>query len=247
MPAQVIRVTPSAATASVKLRVSVATTVPVASVTSAYPIVSAAYTSPIANVTSAYPVANVAYILLVVGAYLDTTGRFKYTDDIFSAGDSTSLSTAKIADADTFALADDTTLSSSKTLSDTATLGDSVLTVLIFIREFADTASLADANTLLVSPAYSDTVTASETSALSIDKALTDSFALNDLSDAAGPTFSFADFTNNTVLASDSSVVDNAKGLLDLISLADSGTVTSQGYCDLTYFAEDYVGESRTF
>jgi len=229
MPAQIIGNSISAASSSVRLRASVATVI------------------PIAGVTSASPVANVAYILLVVGAYLDTTGRFKYTTDIFNIADSTSFSTAKVADADTFAVTDDTALSSSKSLDDTATLGDSVLTVLIFIREFADTASLADANTLLVSPAYSDTVAASETSALSIDKALTDSFALNDLSDAAGPTFSFADFTNNTVSASDSSVVDNAKGLSDLISLADSGTVTSQGYCDLTYFAEDYVGESRTF
>lgn len=202
---------------------------------------------PVAGVTSAYPVANVAYILLVVGAYLDTTGLFKYTTDIFNIADSASLSTAKVADADTFALSDDTTLSSSKSLDDTATLGDSVLTVLIFIRELTDTASLADANTLLVSPAYSDTVAASETSALSIDKALTDSFALNDLSDAAGPTFSFADFTNNTVSASDSSVVDNAKGLSDLLSLADSGTVSVQDYCDLTYFAEGYVGQSRNF
>ena len=229
MPAQIIGNNISAAFSSVKLRASVATIV------------------PIAGVTSAYPVANVAYILLVVGAYLDTTGRFKYTTDIFNIADSASLNTAKRADADIFALSDATTLNSSKTLADMATLGDSVLTVLIFIREFADTASLADANTLLVSPAYSDTVAASETSALSIDKALTDSFSLNDLSDAAGPTFSFADFTNNTVSASDSSVVDNAKGLSDLLSLADSGTVISQGYCDLTYFAEDYVGESRTF
>lgn len=229
MPAQIIGNSISAASSSVRLRASVATVI------------------PIAGVTSASPVANVAYILLVVGAYLDTTGRFKYTTDIFNIADSTSLSTAKVADADTFAVTDDTILSSSKTLADTATLSDSLLTVLIFIREFADTASLADANTLLVSPAYSDTIAASETSALSIDKALTDSFALNDLSDAAGPTFSFADFTNNTVLALDSPAIGNSKALSDLLSLADSGTVSVQDYCDLTYFAEDYVGESRTF
>ena len=229
MPAQVIGNSTSAATASVLLRASVATTV------------------PIAGVTSAYPVANVAYILLVVGAYLDTTGLFRYTTDVFGVADSASRSISKVADADTFAVADNTALSPSKTLADTATLSDSVLTVLVFIREFADTASLADAKTLLVSPAYSDTVTATEATAFSIDKTLADSFALNDLSDAAGPTFSFADFTNNTVSASDSSVVDNAKGLSDSLSSSDSGTVISQGYCDLTYFAEDYVGESRTF
>jgi hypothetical protein len=220
MPAQIIGDNISAASSSGRLRASVATIIPIAGVTSAYP---------------------------VVGAYLDSTGRFKYTTDIFSIADSTSLNTAKVADADTFALSDDTTLSSSKSLDDTATLSDSLLTVLIFIRDFADTASLADANTLLISSPYSDTVTVSETSALSIDKALTDSFALNDLSDAAGPTFSFADFTNNTVLALDSPAMDNSKALSDLLSLADSGTVSVQDYCDLTYFAEGYVGEARNF
>lgn len=126
-------------------------------------------------------------------------------------------------------------------------MGDSVVTVLIFIRDFADTASLADAKTLLVSPAYSDTFTTSETVAQSISKALSDSFALNDLSDAAGPEWSFSDYTNNIVSTSDSSVVSNDKGLSDSLSLADSGTLISQGYCDLTYFAEDYVGDYRTF
>ena len=229
MPAQVIGNSTSAATASVLLRASVATTV------------------PIAGVTSAYPVANVAYILLVVGAYLDTTGLFRYTTDVFGVADSASRSISKVADADTFAVADNTVLSSSKTLADTATMVDSLIAVLIFIRDFVDTANLADAKALLVSPAYSDTVTATEATAFSINKALADSFALNDLSDAAGPTFSFADFTNNTVSASDSAVVANAKGLSDSLSSSDSGTVISQGYCDLTYFAEDYVGESRTF
>lgn len=219
----------SATVASVKLRASVSTVI------------------PIVGLTRIYPVSEVAYILLAVSAYLDTTGQFKYTTDVFSVTDTTSLNTSKIADVDTFTTVDDTTRSTGKGLSDSATMGDSVLTVLVFIRDFTDTTSLADAKTLLVSPAYSDTFTTSETVARSLSKTLTDSFALNDLSDAAGPTWSFSDFTNNVVSTSDSTTVTNTKGLSDSLSSSDSGTLISQGYCDITYFAEDYVGESRTF
>ena len=219
----------SATVASVKLRASVSTVI------------------PIVGLTRIYPVSEVAYILLAVSAYLDTTGQFKYLTDLFSVTDTTSFSTSKIADVDTFTTVDDTTRSTGKGLSDSATIGDSVLTVLIFIRDFTGTTSLADAKTLLVSPAYSDTFTTSETVARSLSKTLTDSFALNDLSDAAGPTWSFSDFTNNVVSTSDITTVTNTKGLSDSLSSSDSGTLISQGYCDITYFAEDYVGESRTF
>lgn len=229
MAAQITGNSTSATVASVKLRASVSTVV------------------PIVGVTRVYPVSEVAYILLAVSAYLDTTGRFKYITDIFATADSTALSTNKVADADTFTLDDAATASTAKLLADTTALSDSVVTVLIFIRDFSDTASLADSKTLLISPAYSDTFSTNETVARSISKALADSFALNDLSDAAGPDWSFSDYTNNTVSTSDNSVVSNDKGLSDSFSLADSGTLISQGYCDITYFAEDYVGEFRTF
>jgi hypothetical protein len=202
---------------------------------------------PIVGLTRIYPVSEIAYILLAVSVYVDTTGQFNYTADVFNVTDTTSLSTSKIADADTFTTVDNIALNADKSLTDTTSLSDSVLTVLIFIRDFTDTASLADASTLLISPAYSDTFALSDTTATSIDKNLTDSFALNDLSDAAGPTFSFADFTNNVVSTLDSTEVTNAKELSDSLSSSDSGTLISQGYCDITYFAEDYVGESRTF
>jgi hypothetical protein len=219
----------SATVASVKLRASVSTVI------------------PIVGLTRIYPVSEVAYILLAVSAYLDTTGQFKYLTDLFSVSDAASLNTGKVPDADTFALTDSQILGTNKGITDTASVGDTVVTVLIFIRNFADTASPTDAKTLLISPAYSDTFTTSETTAFSISKALSDSFALNDLSDAAGPTWSFSDFTNNVVSTSDSTTVTNTKGLSDSLSSSDSGTLISQGYCDITYFAEDYVGESRTF
>ena len=185
MAAQITGNSTSASVAPVRLRASVSTVV------------------PLVGLTKAYPVADVAYILLATSAYLDTTGRFKYTTDIFSVADLAALNTGKIADADYVSFSDDQVFSTDKGLADTTAISDNFVAVLIFIREFNDTTSASDANTLLISPAYSDSVTTSETTAFSISKALADAFALNDLSDAAGPDWSFSDYTNNTVSTSD--------------------------------------------
>jgi hypothetical protein len=119
--------------------------------------------------------------------------------------------------------------------------------VLLGSKEFLDTTTVADNQAKFISPSYFENVISSDSSSLSIIKVFADSFALNDLSDVAGPTISFADFTNNVVSTSDSSVVASSKVFLDSFSLSDSGTVISQDYCDITYFLTDYVGESRTF
>jgi hypothetical protein len=229
MSARITGNSTAASVAPVKLRAGISTVV------------------PIVGLTRVIPVSEVAYILLAVGAYLDTTGRFKYTTDVFSIADAAALNTGKAADPDSFSVSDDYVLGTGKGLSDSAPITDNIVTVLIFIRNFADTTSLADAKTLLVAPAYSDSVSTSEAQVFSISKALADSFALNDLSDVAGPTWDFSDYTNNAVSTADSAVIAQDKGFSDSLSQADSGTVISQGYCDLTYFAEDYVGYNFTF
>lgn len=229
MSARITGNSTAASVAPVKLRAGISTVV------------------PIVGLTRVIPVSEVAYILLAVGAYLDTTGRFKYTTDVFSIADAAALSTSKTADADVFSVVDTPAITTAKGLADSAPVTDSVVTVLIFIRTFADTTSLADAKTLLISPTYSDSVGTSETLTRTFSKALADTFALNDLSDVAGPTWDFSDYTNNAVSTSDSTVITQDKGYSDSLSTADSGTLISQGYCDLTYFAEDYVGYNFTF
>jgi hypothetical protein len=54
------------------------------------------------------------------------------------------------------------------------------------------------------------------------------------------------DFAENGS-ASESAVKLTTKARSDSGSVSDSGDLRSQGYCDFTYFAEDYVGASRTF
>lgn len=54
------------------------------------------------------------------------------------------------------------------------------------------------------------------------------------------------DFAENGS-ASESAVKLTTKARSDSAAFTDSGNLRSQGYCDFTYFAEDYVGASRTF
>ena len=54
------------------------------------------------------------------------------------------------------------------------------------------------------------------------------------------------DFTENGG-ASESAVKLTTKARSDSAAFTDSGDLRSQSYCDFTYFAEDYVGASRTF
>jgi hypothetical protein len=229
MPAKVTGTSASAKVVSLKLRAGVSTV------------------APIVGTTKVYPVADISYILLAINAYLDTTGLFNYTADILNISDVSSLNIAKIADADAFTVPDNQTYSTDKALTDTTTINDSLVAVLIFIRDITETINLADTSPLLISPAYFETVTATDLNTLSIDKAFADSFALNDLTDTAGPLISFSDYTNNAVSTADDFALLNTKTFSESLSLADSGIVTKQDYCDITYFAEDYVGVSITF
>ena len=45
----------------------------------------------------------------------------------------------------------------------------------------------------------------------------------------------------------DGDVFDFGKRPSDTASITDAGSLRSQGYCDFTYFQEDFVGASRTF
>jgi hypothetical protein len=71
---------------------------------------------------------------------------------------------------------------------------------------------------------------------------------MNDTADLVdGVTYQTVKYITNVVFTSDTSTRAWDANKADSVSLASSGSLTSQSYCDLSYFAEDYVGESRTF
>jgi hypothetical protein len=93
-------------------------------------------------------------------------------------------------------------------------------------RYITDSVSVSDQFTQLLNKGVSDSVSTSDTSTRSPGKGLADSVSTGD---------SFSRTVNYNRNFSDSAVADS------------SGSLRSQGYCDFTYFAEDYVGYSRTF
>ena len=52
---------------------------------------------------------------------------------------------------------------------------------------------------------------------------------------------------SDDALISDLRVLTPGKTRTEQATLTDAGSLRSQGYCDFSYFAEDYVGASRTF
>jgi hypothetical protein len=159
-----LRATPVVVTAeasATRLRASLSVTNPVASARVAYARADVSAVTPSAAVSYVLPVSSIAYIELAVGMYVDETGRYRYITDTTTAVDSAALGYSKTATPDDFSIADVNTLSTDKGLSDSAVMSDTLVTVLIFIRQFTDTASPTDAPALFISPAYSDTVTTS--------------------------------------------------------------------------------------
>jgi len=113
-----------------------------------------------------------------------------------------------------------------------------------FIKNLTDTVNASDdaqvSNAKIESPTDGSNVT--DQAVIGFGKGLTESPT------AADAAFKgFIKGLTETPTATDSAVIVAGKALIDSTSASDAVTVISQGYCDITYFAEDYVGTSRTF
>ena len=215
--------------------------------TSVRPKVSVAVAFAVAGVSYALADATVYYVRPVLDAYLDTTGRFKFVMDTYSVGDSVSLRFAKNL-IHSVGVSDDETLAVDKSLNDSIGLTETFVRTLVFIRDFTDSFSFTDASTFAVDKALQDGFAFTEHTAFDVVKLLSDGVAMSDTSSAVdGSQYSFSKYITNVAFASDSTTVEAQKSLPETVSGVDSGYLRGQGYCDFTYFAEDYVGYSRTF
>jgi hypothetical protein len=210
------------------------------------PVITRSQVIPTATVAYTIPAADIAYINLFLDVAIDNSGLFRYTTESVVLTDGSVISFTK-SPTESISLADALFREMSLAKSDSVSLTDVLESLLVFVRLFQDTTSLSDVITKSFDLNKSESVVTSETLAFTFSKYLSDSFALNDLSDVNGTTISFADFTNNVVSSSDLVLLLSSKSIQDTVSSSDSGYLFSQSYCDLTYFAEDYVGEYRTF
>lgn len=131
---------------------------------------------------------------------------------------------------------------------DTLTVADVISITLVFIRTYNDAISMADYSRRDVQKGLSDAPLMLDSAIAYLSKTFTDAFGLNDMADLGdGITFFFSHTVANVAFMADNLARQSQLRKFDTTLVADSGSLLAQGYCDLTYFAEDYVGEARSF
>jgi len=151
--------------------------------------------------------------------------------------------------ADDFGLTDDETVSALKGLPDSVAMQDTIATLLLFIRSFSDSVTVPDLRATLFTPATKiEQITVADTDNIDYQKNIADGFAMNDGSEAVdGSQYSFSKGISNVAFVGDVRSLIFATSRVESVAVADSGVLTIQDYCDLSYFAEDYVGVSQSF
>ena len=201
-----------------------------------------------ATTTRVVPVAEVDYVLLAVSASMDASGRYRYLTDVFAVSDNISFSLSKNF-ADTFDTTDTPPVFGvTKGLADSVSFTEVFSAILVFLREFTDTQVFTDAPAWSMAKPIADTVAFTESKAFTLTRSFSDGFAMNDSFDMGdGAVFTVAKSINNVVFLNDVFSQIISKTEADSVTMSDSGLGSMQSYCDITYFAEDYVGFSFSF
>ncbi|MFZ9326460.1 MAG: hypothetical protein ACO24H_03235 [Polynucleobacter sp.] len=111
-------------------------------------------------------------------------------------------------------------------------------------RPVADSISFVDFVTITKTLAIykADIIALQEVFDLAVSKGISDSFAGVDTT-----AYSFAKVLDDISTISDQTAIDSSLQKVDNAVLNDVGFVVIQDYCDITYFLEDYVGQSSHF
>ena len=138
----------------------------------------------------------------------------------------TAVLSAGLAHTDSSLTTDTTDITFNKTHGDVAAAGDIFSSQGSYNRAFDETADVAELISKEVARAASDQAFVSELiqTILAVGRSIADASIMTD-----------------------SSISLLGKTRTDTGTVLDTGSLRSQGYVDFSYFAEDYVGESRTF
>ena len=211
----------------------------------------AAVAKVLAHSVSVVDVINIVKITLrtvndtVTVATTTTKHAFKNLQHTVVPSDVVSRAVNKLL-ADAFALNDGTdvgdgsTYSFQKFINNVASVGDARFFAIA--KTLTDQLGVADDVAIEAAKSLADAFSASSATFTSFSKALADTLTAADVA-AVASTKTFSD----TAGTADSAVRSTTKAVADSFGFSESGSVISQGYCDLTYFEADYVGEYRTF
>lgn len=184
-------------------------------------------------------------------SFMDTVDRVLVTSavdlNLASVADAYFLGTDK-ALSETVNASDVPRVTPNKVALESVSVTDLATVTLVYIRAFSDLALAQDQKSLSTSKTFADSTTTQENTIAVLTKTLSDAFGLNDMAGVGdGSTYFLARAIANVAFMTDNlaRLVQPSKS--DLLSVADSGRLVMQGYCDLTFFAEDYVGATRSF
>lgn len=144
--------------------------------------------------------------------------------------------------ADVFDMADDETVSALKGLSDSIEMQDSLTTLLLFLRNFADDVAVADADARVYSLPKTEQVAVADDDFIDWAKSLAHSVTPEDAS-----VFLAEKPFSESLVAAEAKALLFAAARVESVTVPDVGLLSVQDYCDLSYFAEDYVGISQIF
>jgi len=191
---------------------------------------------------------QVEYIELATSAYMDASGRMRYVTDAALIVDAARITHSKPF-AEAVSVADYDTEVVQKFLGDSIGLSETVSTLRVFVRSFADSFTLPEFIGKAFTPApFHEVAPALDAYRYTLTRTLSDAVAIDDgTSVGDGSTYFFQKYLNNVVFSNDAVVLRSFKAASEQISLSEAGVVSMQNYCDITYFAGDYVGISSSF
>lgn len=189
--------------------------------------------------------------------------------DSFAVSDRNILEAIKV-NSDSGAFVDSSKIDTIKALSDLATATDDVNgaalgddQIITLFKPIANQSSVSELAAKLIAKSFADSTTVSDVLQSQVifenqeieAPSLSDDFAFvvsKNLAELPSASDNAALLFARPNIADAGNLVDSAVKLVNVNpsdngGSADSGSLKSQGYCDFTYFADDYVGASRTF
>lgn len=235
---EVSRAKPRVGVVSVNLVVDQTAVLAAASVASAQPVVAEYHVTP---------VTRIAYVDLLAGVFVDYDGFYKLLAESFTVADVISLTTGK-TNTDAVLTADSKVFVVTKPQTDAVSTADVFSRIVGYSRALTELTSTADSDVLNVGKVLAETFSSPDTNIFAHQKLLADGIAMNDGMEAQdGFGIALTRGISNVTMVADSRTLSFTGSRVESVAVQDSGSLRSQGYCDFSYFAEDYVGVALTF
>lgn len=211
------------------------------------------YLEPVVDVSYVEAEAQVSYVeasfqanWVDVSVVAEVTFPDVLAVDIVNPSDTIYKSTIKQF-ADSFGVSGETlTQAVQKVFAEAVTPEDVVSILLIYQRTFTDAFAALDAVAYGFDKPLADYFAGIDALRFATTKQFADTVGMVDNMDT-DIQYMIIKTISELVYTADARIIEAVLAKADSVVTSSSGLLVMQDYCDITYFAEDYVGQSRTF